>query len=130
MTTLSSDVHALLEGANIGHVATLRADGAAHTVPVWVGLEEDKLAILTSPRSQKARNLSRDPRVAISITDRDQPTSMASIRGQVTDIVRDEPGWEIIDRISHKYLGQPYPRDEDRIVFIIEVDHAFAHTFG
>ena len=86
--------------------------------------------ILTSPRSQKARDLSRDPRVAISITDRDQPTSMASIRGHVTDIVRDEPAWEIIDRISHKYVGQPYPRDEDRIVFIIEVDHAFAHTFG
>src|ERR1039458_8006670 len=112
------------------HGATLRADGAPHTVPVWIGLEESKLAILTSPQSQKARNLGRDPRVAISITDRAQPTSMASIRGRVTDIIRDEPAWKIIDRISHKYIGQPYPRGEDRIVFIIEVDDAFAHTFG
>jgi hypothetical protein len=55
---------------------------------------------------------------------------MASIRGRVTGIIRDEPAWEIIDRISHKYIGQPYPRGEDRIVFIIEVDHAFAHSFG
>jgi PPOX class probable F420-dependent enzyme len=130
MTTLSTDIHALLEGPNIAHVATLRADGAPHTVPVWIGLEESTLAILTSPQSQKARNLGRDPRVAISITDRDLPTAMASIRGRVTDIIRDEPAWEIIDRISHKYIGQPYPRGEDRIVFIIEVDHAFAHTFG
>jgi len=97
---------------------------------VWIGLEESTLAILTSPQSQKARNLGRDPRVAISITDRDLPTAMASIRGRVTDIIRDEPAWEIIDRISHKYIGQPYPRAADRIVFIIEVDHAFAHTFG
>ncbi len=130
MTTLSTDILALLERPNIAHVATLRADGAPHTVPVWIGLEQDKLAFLTSPQSQKARNLSRDPRVAISVTDRDQPTSMASIRGHVTNIVRDEPAWEIIDRISHKYVGQPYPRDESRIVFIIEVDHAFAHSFG
>lgn len=130
MTTLSSDIPALFEGPNIAHVATLRADGAPHTVPVWIGLEDEKLAILTSPQSQKARNLGRDPRVAISITDRDQPTAMASIRGRVTDIIRDEPAWKIIDRISHKYIGQPYPRGEDRIVFIIEVDDAFAHTFG
>jgi hypothetical protein len=97
---------------------------------VWIGLQDDKIAILTSPQSQKARNLARDPRVAISISDRGQPTAMASIRGRVTDVIRDEPAWEIIDRISHKYIGQPYPLREDRIVFIIEVDHAFAHTFG
>ena len=130
MSTLSTDILALLERPNIAHVATLRADGAPHTVPVWIGLEGDRLAILTSPQSQKAQNLVRDPRVAISVTDRDQPTSMAGIRGRVTDIVRDEPAWEIIDRISHKYVGQPYPRGEDRIVFIIEVDHAFSHSFG
>ena len=126
---ISSDVHALLEGPNMAHVATLGGDGASHTVPVWVGLEGDRIAILTSPRSHKARNLGRDPRVAFSITDRDQPTAMASIRGRVIDVIRDEPAWEIIDRVSHKYIGQPYPRDEDRSVFIIEVDHAFAHTF-
>jgi PPOX class probable F420-dependent enzyme len=130
MTTLSSDIHALFERPNIAHVATLLADGAPHTVPVWIGLQDDKIAILTSPQSQKARNLARDPRVAISISDRGQPTAMASIRGRVTDVIRDEPAWEIIDRISHKYIGQPYPLREDRIVFIIEVDHAFAHTFG
>jgi PPOX class probable F420-dependent enzyme len=93
MTTLSSDIHALIEGPNIAHVATLQADGAPHTVPVWIDLEDDKIAILTSPQSQKARNLDRDPRVAISITDRDQPTAMASIRGRVTGIIRDEPAW-------------------------------------
>jgi len=130
MTTLSGDIHDLFEGPNIAHVATLLPDGTPHTVPVWIGLEADKIAILTSPRSQKARNLDRDPRVAISITDRDQPTAMATIRGRVTDTIRDEPAWEIIDRISHKYTGQPYPLREDRIVFMIEVDHAFAHTFG
>src|ERR1035441_8740465 len=83
MTTLSTDIHALLEGPNIAHVATLRADGAPHTVPVWIGLEERHPATPTSPQPKRAPNLARDPRVAISITDRAQPTSMASIRGRV-----------------------------------------------
>jgi PPOX class probable F420-dependent enzyme len=130
MAKRSSYAHALFDGPNIAHVATLLADGTPHTVPVWIGVESGKIAVLTSPQSQKARNLRRDPRVAISITDRDQPAAMASMRGRVADVVQGERAWEIIDRISHKYIGQPYPLREDRVVFIIEVDHAFAHTFG
>jgi PPOX class probable F420-dependent enzyme len=127
---LPSEVRRLLEGPNQAHIATLLPDGGPHSVPVWVGLEDAQIAVLTSPGSRKARNLSRDPRVAISITDRDRPTSMASVRGRVTEMVDGEKAWEIIDRISHKYIGQPYPLREDRIVFLIEAEHAFAQAFG
>lgn len=34
--------------------------------------------------------------------------------------------WEVIDRISHKYTGQPYPLRTDRVVFLVEPEHAFA----
>lgn len=130
MGELPADARRLLDAANIAHIATLMADGSPHSVPVWVGLEGDEIAVMTSPRSQKARNLGRDPRVALSITDRDQPTAMAGVRGRINDVVRGERGWEIIDRISHKYIGQPYPLREDRVVFMIDVDHAFAYNFG
>jgi len=43
------------------------------------------VATLTSPGSRKARNLERDPRIAISITDRNQPHAMAQIRGRVIE---------------------------------------------
>jgi nitroimidazol reductase NimA-like FMN-containing flavoprotein (pyridoxamine 5'-phosphate oxidase superfamily) len=86
--------------------------------------------ILTSPGSRKARNVKRDPRVAISITDVDQPFASVLIRGQVTELIDGDRAWDIIDRIARKYTGQPYPLRTDRIVLLIKPDHAQAVIFG
>lgn len=124
MIDLSDAVRDLIDGPNYAHVATVLPDGGPHTVPVWVGLEGNRLAFLTSPGSRKARNLLRDPRVAISITDHQQPFSMAQVRGRVTERVEGAGAWIIIDRISGKYTGQPYPLRTDRVVFLVEPDVA------
>jgi PPOX class probable F420-dependent enzyme len=126
-----NDVRRLLERPNYAHIATLLPDGAPHSVPVWIDVEgPDDVVILTSPGSQKARNVKRDPRVAISITDVDQPHASVLIRGQVTELIEGNRAWEIIDRIARKYTGQPYPLRTDRIVLRIKPDHAQAVTFG
>jgi PPOX class probable F420-dependent enzyme len=130
MTALSADVKRLVERPNYAHIATLMPDGAPHSVPVWIDLDGDNLAFLTGPGSRKARNLERDPRVAISIIDADQPNVSALIRGQVVERVEGDRAWKIIDRISQKYIGQPYPLRTDRIIFLIKPDHAQAVTFG
>jgi PPOX class probable F420-dependent enzyme len=129
MPELSADVRALFEGTNYAHVATVLPDGGPHSVPLWVGLEGDRIAFLTAPTSRKARNLERDPRVAISITAHDNPLQMAQVRGRVTERLEGDPAWVIIDRISRKYTGQPYPRIE-RVVFLVEAEHARARTYG
>ena len=82
MTELPAEVRALLEAPNYAHLATILSGGAPHTVPVWAGIEDGKIAFLTSPDSRKARNLADDPRVAISITDRNQ-IGRASCRERV-----------------------------------------------
>ena len=97
---------------------------------MWVGVEADHLAFLTAPGSRKARNLERDPRVAISVTAHDQPFTMASVRGRVVERLEGDTAWEIIDRISHKYTGQPYPLRTDRVVFLVEPERAWAQVFG
>jgi PPOX class probable F420-dependent enzyme len=130
MTALPEDVHALVDGPNHAHVATLLPDGGPHSVPVWIGMEGDRIAFLTSPVSRKARNLERDPRVAISVTAHDQPFTMASIRGRVVKRLEDDPAWEVIDRLSHKYIGQPYDRGLDRVVFLVEPEHAWGQALG
>jgi len=127
---LPEQVRRLIDGPNHAHLATLLPDGAPHSVPLWVGLEEDRIALLTSPSSRKARNIDRDPRVAISITDRDQPFAMAVVRGRVVERLDDDRAWTIIDRLSEKYLGQPYPLRTDRVVYLIEPEQARALTFG
>ena len=130
MTPMTADVRRLVERPNYAHIATLMPDGAPHSVPVWIDVEGDNLAFLTGPGSRKARNLERDPRVAISIIDADQPNASALIRGQVVERIEGDRAWEIIDRISQKYIGQPYPMRTDRIIFLIKPDHAQAVTFG
>lgn len=129
MTALPEPVRALFEQPNFAHIATVLPDGAPHSVPVWVGLEGDCIAVLTGPGSRKARNLERDPRVAISITDRDRPHTMAAVRGRVRERVEGDRAWTIIDRMSDKYLGRPYPERTGRVVFLIEPETAWAFSF-
>jgi PPOX class probable F420-dependent enzyme len=130
MTEMTPEVRRLLDRPNYAHLATLLPDGAPHSVPVWIAIEGDNLAILTGPGSRKARNIERDPRVAISLIDIDQPFLSVLIRGQVVELVDGDRAWEIIDRISQKYIGQPYPLRTDRIVLLIKPDHAQVVNYG
>ena len=130
MTEMTPEVRHRLDRPNYAHLATLMPDGAPHSVPVWIAIEGDNLAILTGPGSRKARNIERDPRVAISLIDVDQPFLSVLIRGQVVELVDGDRAWEIIDRISQKYIGQPYPLRTDRIVLLIKPDHAQVVNYG
>jgi PPOX class probable F420-dependent enzyme len=130
MTELSDAVRGLFDGPNYAHIATVLPNGGPHSVPIWVGLENGRIAFLTSPGSRKARNIEHDPRVAISITEHDQPFAMAQVRGRVTGRVEGDAAWTIIDRISDKYTGQPYPIRTDRVVFLVEPEHVWAQSFG
>jgi PPOX class probable F420-dependent enzyme len=126
---LPDDVRRLLEAPSTAHLATLLPDGAPHSVPLWIGLEGDRVSFLTSRDSRKARNIDRDPRVAISLTNRDVPNDMAFLRGRVVEVRDDDAGWAIIDRLAQKYIGAPYPLRTDRAAFLVEVDHAGAMSF-
>jgi PPOX class probable F420-dependent enzyme len=130
MTELPDDVRNLFEGPNYAHIATLLSSGAPHTVPVWIGLEGERIAFLTGPESRKARNIERDPRVAISLTDHAQPFTMAEVRGRVTERLEGEAAFAVIDRLSHKYTGQPYPLRSGKVVYLVEPEHAWARAYA
>lgn len=127
---MDDNVRALLDGANYAHVATLLPDGSPHSVPIWIGTEGDLVAFLTGPTSRKARNLDRDPRVAISITDHQQPFVMAQLRGRVVRRLDGDEAFEVIDRLAYKYTGAPYGLRSDRIVYLVEPERAHAQAFG
>ncbi len=119
---INADVRRILETAVVGHLATLLPDGAPHSIPLWVDPEGEYIAIMTGPDSRKARNLRRDPRVALSLTPADNPFEPVIIRGRVEKWIDGEAGWAIIDRIATKYIGQPYPREQERVVGLIAVE--------
>jgi PPOX class probable F420-dependent enzyme len=97
------------EGRAMVHLATLLPDGAPHSIPVWALLEDGRIAFFTQSQSRKARNLARDPRVAFSVVDETNPYRSAQLRGRVVETVEGEAALEIIDRISMRYIGQPFP---------------------
>lgn len=117
---LTPEVRRILDGTPIAHLATVLPDGAPHSVPVWIGTDGDHIVVLTGPNSRKARNLRRDPRVALSLAPADNPFVPVIIRGKIVEWVDGDAGWEIVDRIATKYIGGPYTRDQDRVVALIE----------
>ena len=119
MAELADEVRALFEAPNVAHVATILPDGGPHSVCVWVNLEGDHLVFFTQPGSRKARNLERDPRVAMSISDRNNPYAMAQVRGRVTETLDGEAALQVIDRLALKYTGQPFPM-RSGIVYLVE----------
>ncbi|PXY27817.1 PPOX class F420-dependent oxidoreductase [Prauserella muralis] len=117
---LEPDVRRVLEGTSIAHLATVLPDGSPHAAPVWVGVHGDRIVFLTGPGTRKARNLRRDPRLALSIAPADNPFEPVIVRGRVVEWLDGELAWEIIDRLSAKYIGAPYPREQERVVGVIE----------
>ncbi|MFC4534028.1 PPOX class F420-dependent oxidoreductase [Sphaerisporangium dianthi] len=119
-TMLDPEIRRVLDGTPIAHLATVLPDGAPHSVPVWIGTDGDHVVILTGPDSRKARNLRRDPRVALSLTPAGNPFQPVIVRGRVVEWLDGDAAWEIVDRISTKYIGGPYTRSEERVVALIK----------
>jgi PPOX class probable F420-dependent enzyme len=120
---LKPAVRSAVESTSIAHLATVLPDGSPHSIPLWVSSLDDKIIFLTGPNSQKARNLRRDPRVALSLAPVDNPYEPVIVRGHVVEWIDGDAGWELVDQIAQKYIGQPYGRDVERVVGVIEVDH-------
>jgi PPOX class probable F420-dependent enzyme len=117
---LNPDVRRVLDGASIAHLATVLPDGSPHTTPVYLGAHGDRIVFFTGPGMRKARNLRRDPRVALSIAPADDTFTPVVVRGRVVEWIEGDAAWEIIDQLSTKYTGAPYPRGQERVVVVIE----------
>jgi PPOX class probable F420-dependent enzyme len=122
---LPDELLELLRRPSLCFVATVMPDGSPQLTQTWVSSDGQHIVINTPDWSQKARNVARDPRVAVNIADPDNPRIYFAVRGRVIEATT-EGGAENIDEISGKYLGRPYPgfsgRAETRMILTIEAD--------
>jgi PPOX class probable F420-dependent enzyme len=107
-------------------LATLMPDGRPQVTPVWCDVEGDYVLINSAKGRQKDRNLRRDPRVALSIIDPENPYRYLEIRGRVVEITEDGADAHI-DKMAKKYLGvdkYPYRQSgETRVLYKIHPEH-------
>jgi PPOX class probable F420-dependent enzyme len=105
---LPDAVLALLRAPSTCYLATTMPDGSPQLTQVWVDTDGTDVLINTVEGHQKLRNVRRDPRVALTISDPARPSDYVQIRGAVREITTDGAR-EHIDALSQKYLGKPYP---------------------
>ena len=124
MAELSDRVRHKIEGPNLAFLAEVMEDGSPHVSPVWIALENGFLTFNTAVGRLKDRNMRRDPRVAISIAERDDPYDKVDIRGRVVRIVEGEEAERQIDELAQKYIGRetyPWRRPgEVRVKVVVE----------
>ncbi len=99
----------LFQKKAFAHLATLMPDGKPQVTPVWVDYDGRYVIINTAQGRLKDKNMQRDGRIALSITDPDNPYRYLEVRGRVSE--RTHSGADAhIDAMARKYLGQDkYP---------------------
>jgi PPOX class probable F420-dependent enzyme len=108
-SVISPDVAKLLEDKNLAFVATLMKDNSPQITPTWIDLVDGIIIVNTAEGRVKQKNVSRDPRVAISVVDNKNPYNMVSIRGKVIEQTTQDAD-KHADKMAKKYLGvDKYP---------------------
>ncbi len=107
MPPLAAPVRRAIEGAHLAHLVTLNPDGSPQVTVVWIGLDGDDVVAGHLFNHKKLRNVTRDPRVAISLeTGRPGPGGLAEylvLYG--TARVTDGGAPELLQQLAHRYLG-------------------------
>jgi PPOX class probable F420-dependent enzyme len=119
----------LFEEKNFAFLATLMKGGTPHVTPTWVDIDKSNNTILinTAKGRVKHRNISRDPRIAVSVIDSSNPYDMVTVRGRVIEQIKGKDADEHIDKLAKKYLGKDkYPGrapGEERLLLRIKPQH-------
>ncbi len=120
---LSQDLLDLLRKPSTCYVATTMPDGSPQLTQTWVDTDGEHVLVNSVQGFLKVRNIERDPRVAVAVSDPDNPRRYFQVRGRVVDVTT-EGAADHIERLSQKYLGTPYPwfggRDQVRVTIAIE----------
>ena len=121
MGILTDDDVALLNEAQLAHVAVTRADGTPHVTPVWVDTDGEHILFNTAKGRVKYENMVRTPVVAISVADRANDYRTLWVTGTVELV--EEGADAHIDMLARKYLGaDSYPfRQEGQVRVIVRV---------
>jgi PPOX class probable F420-dependent enzyme len=116
---------AFLRAPNFAAVATLREDGAPQTSIVWIDTDGEHLEFNTKNARAKGRHLRRDPRVSVTVFDKDDPYRYLEIEG--TAELALEGAAEHMHQMSRKYTGEDWKDVTDRVIVRVKPSRVFGY---
>src|ERR1700694_4089969 len=100
---LPQTVKRILEDKAYGHVITFDAAGKPQVTMGWVGVDGDEVVFNTAEGRLKPKNLGRDPRIVVSVQDRNDPQAYMVFHGTAS---LTEAGADAhIDKLAKRFLG-------------------------
>jgi PPOX class probable F420-dependent enzyme len=110
------EVASFLAGARTLNVATLNPDGTIHLVAMWFVMHGTSPVFWTYGKSQKARNLSRDPRLSALTEDGDSYDTLRGVQLTGTAEVIADPArvLRVGEELAAKYEGSGHGSDPAR----------------
>jgi PPOX class probable F420-dependent enzyme len=117
----------ILKRPNPAVMATVRPDGAPVSVATWYLWEDGRVLLNLDAGRKRLEHLRADPRVSLTVLDKDSWYRHVSLRGTVT--LKPDPDLAGIDRLSRHYTGEPYPnRTRPRVDAWLDI--AEYHAWG
>ncbi|MFF7205152.1 PPOX class F420-dependent oxidoreductase [Streptomyces sp. NPDC008141] len=102
--SLSASAHAILDAPNPAVLATVQPDGSPQTSVVWVARDGDDLVISSQAGRVKDRNIAADPRVSLTVYDREDPLRYLEVRGTAT--ITEDTERRLAARLAEEYEGK------------------------
>src|SRR5438045_8469277 len=100
MALSAQQIQERLSAARNIWLASVRANGAPHLVPIWFVAHHDRIYVCTAPDSVKVRNLRRNPRIALALEDGSAPVIL---EGTAVIIANEAAPVEVVAMFKLKY---------------------------
>lgn len=115
-------VQKILKSKAFAYLATIGPDGSPQNSPMWFLWDGEYIKFTHTSQRQKFRNIQRDPRVSIAITDPDNPYIYAEFRG-VVERIEENPDGSFYDTLAVHYDSPNRYRGDPRVILYVKIEH-------
>jgi PPOX class probable F420-dependent enzyme len=126
MSVIPEEFLDMLQSKALMNVATIGPKGEPQVSATMLGWDGTSIFFTMNRIRQKRRNLEREPRIALSITDPTNPFRSIEIRGRAR--IEEDVEYHFTNLLSQKYFGRDATADllpgEERVVVFIEPERA------
>jgi PPOX class probable F420-dependent enzyme len=115
------EVADFLNGRHVVNIATFGPDSNIHLVAMWYGLIDGNIAFETFSKSQKVKNLQRDPRITCLVEDGESYDTLRGVEVVGKAVLDDSPEAVVAlaMQVVKRYYGVDDPDDARKLAEVV-----------